>query len=82
MLAGFFRGDQAVAVNVEVLRSFVRMRNLMASRAGLTRRVAELEKKYDAQFGEVFETIRKLRDTDTVEPRRAIGFFPRPRESG
>jgi hypothetical protein len=78
MLSGLFRGPQAVAVNMEILRTFVRMRNMMASRAGLTRRVADLEKKYDAQFGEVFETIKKLRDTTEAEPRRAIGFFHRP----
>jgi hypothetical protein len=62
-----------VQVNVEIIRTFVRLRRMVASNAELARRLHELEKKYDVQFKTVFDAIRALM-TPPDKPRRSIGF--------
>ena len=54
------RSDCAIHVNVEIMRAFVRLRQMLASNADLARKLATLEKKYDAQFKIVFDAIREL----------------------
>jgi hypothetical protein len=60
MLSGLLNSPRAIAVNVEIMRAFVRLRQLIASSADLARKLASLEKKYDAQFKVVFDAIRVL----------------------
>jgi hypothetical protein len=60
MLSTVLRSDRAVLVNVEIMRTFVRFRALLASNADLARRLDRLEKKQDAQFKTVFDAIRRL----------------------
>jgi hypothetical protein len=57
MLSSVLRSDRAIAVNVEIMRAFVRLRQLLASHADLARRLDELEKKYDEHFRVVFEAF-------------------------
>lgn len=54
MLSSVLRSPQAVAVNIEIMRAFVRLRKLLASHAELARKLDALERKYDAQFKAVF----------------------------
>jgi len=73
MLSSVLRSQRAVQVNIEIMRAFIRLRQMLASNAELARKLDELEKKYDAQFKEVFEAIRQL--MIPPEPkRRPIGF--------
>lgn len=73
MLSSVLRSERAVQGNVEIMRTFVRLRQWLASNAELARRLNELESKYEAQFGVVFEAIRELMKPD--EPSRGrIGF--------
>ena len=75
MLSSVLRSPRAVQVNVEIMRTFVRLRRILAENAGLARRLDELEKKYDVQFKVVFDAIRSL--MQPPEPRkRRIGFGP------
>ena len=75
MLSGVLRSPRAVAVNVEIMRAFVRLRRMLASHAELARKLDALEKKYDAQFKVVFDAIRKLMEPPAPETkRRRIGF--------
>lgn len=74
MLSSVLRSPQAVRVNIEIMRTFVRLRRILAENADLARRLEELEKKYDAQFRVVFEAIRRL--MRPPEPKRPIGFRP------
>ncbi len=73
MLSGVLRSERAVAVNIEVMRAFVRLRQMLASNEELSRKLAALERKYDGQFKAVFEAIRSLM-TPASPPRRRIGF--------
>ena len=73
MLSSVLRSQRAIRVNIEIMRAFIRLRQMLASHAELARKLEALEEKYDAQFQEVFEAIRRL--MAPPEPkRRAIGF--------
>lgn len=76
MLASVLRSPRAVQVNIEIMRAFVRLRQLLAQNTELARKLAALERKYDshdAQFKVVFDAIRELM-TPPARSRRRIGF--------
>ncbi len=78
MLSGVLHSKRAIQVNVEIMRTFVRLRQLLASNAQLARKLEALEKKYDAQFKVVFDAIRQL--MSPPEPKkRKIGFLVKER---
>lgn len=74
MLSSVLRSKRAIQVNVEIMRAFVRLRRLLASNEELARKLAVLEKKYDAQFKVVFDAIRELMAPPSPK-RRRIGFL-------
>jgi len=73
MLSSVLHSDRAVQVNIEIMRAFVRLRRMLASNAGLARKLEALERKYDAQFKVVFDAIRHLMSSEENK-RREIGF--------
>jgi hypothetical protein len=73
MLSSVLRSKRAVQVNIEIMRTFVRLRELLATHADLARRLEALEKKYDKQFAVVFDAIRQLM-TPPKEEKREIGY--------
>jgi len=73
MLSSVLHSQRAIQVNIEIMRAFIRLRQMLASHVELARKLDALEKKYDAQFKQVFEAIRRL--MAPPEPkRRPIGF--------
>jgi len=81
MLSSVLHSKRAVRVNVGIMRTFVRLRQLLASHAGLATKLDEMEKKCDAQFKIVFEAIRHLVSPPTAAPRQPIGFGVRERRA-
>ncbi|MGH7814584.1 MAG: ORF6N domain-containing protein [Candidatus Binataceae bacterium] len=73
MLSSVLHSKRAVHVNIEIMRAFVRLRQLLASHADLAHKLDALEKKYDSQFRVVFDAIRELM-TPREPKRRQIGF--------
>jgi hypothetical protein len=73
MLSSVLKSPRAVQVNIEIMRAFVRLRQILATHAGLARKLAALESKYDEQFRVVFEAIRELM-TPPEPKRKRIGF--------
>jgi ORF6N domain-containing protein len=73
MLSSVLRSERAVQVNIEIMRAFVRLRQVMTSQADLLRRLDELEQKYDARFKAVFDALRQLMARPETEGR-PIGF--------
>ncbi len=73
MLSSVLRSKRAAQVNVEIMRAFVRLRELVGHSRVLTKRLNDLEAKYDHQFKVVFDAIRELM-TPPSAPRRRIGF--------
>lgn len=74
MLSSVLRGSRAVQVNIAIMRTFVRLREMLLTNAELARKLAALEKKYDAQFKVVFDAIRELMTPPEPSPKRRIGF--------
>ncbi len=76
MLSGVLRSDRAISVNIEIMRTFVKLRGMLAEHSDLKRKLDQLEKKYDDNFKVVFQAIAQLMD----EPKpgsygsRRIGF--------
>lgn len=73
MLSGVLRSEQAVKVNVEIMRAFVRLRRILSEHADLARKLDDLEQRYDEQFRVVFDALRELMAPPDSEGRR-IGF--------
>jgi len=73
MLSSVLHSPRAVQVNIEIMRAFVRLRQMLRGNAELSRRLDELEETYDGQFRIVFDAIRELR-APTVSPKKRIGF--------
>jgi hypothetical protein len=73
MLANVLNSEKAVQVSVQIIGTFVRLREMLASNAELARKLEALESKYDQQFKVVFDAIRQL----LAPPERSkqkIGF--------
>ncbi|MDZ4168196.1 MAG: ORF6N domain-containing protein [Coriobacteriia bacterium] len=73
MLSSVLRGERAVEVNVQIMRAFVRMKAMLASRTELANRIDELEARYDSQFGVIFDAIRQLMAPPNP-PKHPVGF--------
>lgn len=74
MLSSVLNSERAIHVNIAIMRTFVRFRQLLATNAGLARRLTELEKKYDKQFRIVFEAIDQLMTEPDEPDKPQIGF--------
>ena len=73
MLANVLNSPRAVQVSLQIIRTFIKLREMLASNAELARKLEMLEKKYDKQFKVVFEAIRQLLEPPPASPRQ-IGF--------
>ena len=76
MAASVLNTPRAVEMSVFVVRTFVRLRQMLASNVELARKLAALEKKYDTQFQVVFDAIRELMTPPESKKKRPIGFTP------
>lgn len=74
MLASVLNSPTAVQASLQVVRAFVRLRQLLASHAELARRVDALERKYDRRFRVVFEAVKQLMAPERKKAPRKIGF--------
>ena len=76
MLSSVLRSDRAVAVNIEIMRTFVKLRSMLESNKDLAKKLATLEAKYDDQFRIVFDAIRELMTPPAIaDKKKRIGFI-------
>lgn len=75
MLSSVLSSDRAIEVNIQIMRTFTKLREILATHKDLARKIEELEKKYDSQFRAVFEAIRRLM-TEPEKPKAKFGFHP------
>ena len=73
MLSSVLKSERAIQVNIAIMRSFVKIREMLSAHKDLARKLEEMEKKYDAQFRVVFEAIRQLMKPPE-KAKRKIGF--------
>jgi len=73
MLASALNSDRAINVNIQIIRTFVKIRELLATNEALQRKVMEMEKKYDGKIKEIFDTLGFLLE-DKIRSKKEIGF--------
>ena len=74
MLSSVLNSRQAILVNIQIMRTFGRLREMLISHKDLAQKLAQLEKRYDHQFKMVFDAIRQLMAPSSVPAKRKIGF--------
>lgn len=74
MVASILKSSRAIQISVEIIRAFVRMRDMLTSHQDLADKLAAMEEKYDVQFLEVFEAIEMLAEVREVKRSRKLGF--------
>jgi hypothetical protein len=74
MLSTVLRSERAIDVNISIMRAFVKLREMISSNKELSRRLEDLEKKYDSQFKLVFDAIRQLMTPPDPPKKHKIGF--------
>ncbi len=78
MLAGVLKSKRAIEVNVQIIRTFVKLREMIISNKELRTRIEEMERKYDKRFKAVFDTLRNLLESNLqekeIEKNAPIGF--------
>ncbi len=74
MLSGVLNSRRAIQANIQIMRAFVKLRELMATHENLKKKIEEMEKKYDYQFKNVFDVIKRLIEPSKQEPKKRIGF--------
>ncbi len=73
MLSSVLNSERAIQVNIQIMRTFTKIREMLASNRELREKIEQLEKKYDGQFKVIFKLIKQLLETE-VKPKNRIGF--------
>ena len=73
MLSSILNSKRAIYVNIEIMRAFAKIREMILSHKELQQRIDDMEKKYDENFSVVFKALRELLDPPT-KPKKEIGF--------
>jgi hypothetical protein len=80
MLSSVLKSERAIWVNIQIMRTFTKLREMIATNQELRKKIEKLEGKYDKRFKIIFDTMRKLIDDkkgDEIESSRKIGFVDR-----
>ncbi len=73
MLSSVLKSERAIQVNIQIMRAFTRLRQMISSHEDLRKKIEAMEEKYDGQFRVVFEAIKELLDIKS-KPGEKIGF--------
>jgi hypothetical protein len=78
MLSCVLKSKRAVAVNIQIIRTFVKLREMIISNKELRTKIEDMERKYGKRFRVVFETLKSLtnnnREAEKIEKKEPIGF--------
>ena len=77
MLSSVLNSERAIAVNIAIMRTFVRLRQILATHKELAERLKAMEKKYDKQFKVVFDILKQLMEPPPEPQKSPIGFMLR-----
>jgi len=80
MLSSVLNSDRAIQVNIQIMRAFTQLRQMLSTHKDLKRKIESMEKKYDQQFQIVFEAIKQLLETD-AKPKKKIGFTVKEKQA-
>ena len=76
MLSSVLNSERAVQVNIQIMRTFTKIRELLITNEALRRKIEALERKYDQKFKVIFDVIKKLISAEE-KPKTRIGFEAR-----
>ena len=79
MLSSVLNSTRAVQVNIAIIRTFVRLRYILATHKDLVTKLEAMEKKYDKQFKVVFDILRELTEPSPVPEKGSMGFISNPK---
>jgi hypothetical protein len=79
MLSTVLKSDRAIQVNIQIMRAFTQLRQMLSTHKDLKRKIESMEKKYDQQFQVVFEAIKQLL-TEEDKPKKKIGFTAKEKQ--
>ena len=74
MLSSVLNSERAINVNIQIMRTFTKLREMIEGNKDLRRKIEEMEKKYDKQFQIVFDAIKRLVEPE-VKLKRKVGFY-------
>jgi len=74
MLSSVLNSERAIMVNIQIMRAFVQLRRMLLTNRDLRRKIEEMERKYDRQFGIVFQAIKQLLELPPPKEKKIIGF--------
>jgi hypothetical protein len=80
MLSSVLKSKQAIRVNIQIMRTFTKIREMIVSNKALREKIEAMERKYDSKFKVVFDVIKRLIDKDTIEPVKIVGFRDRKKK--
>ena len=73
MLSSVLKSKRAVSVNIQIIRTFTKIRELLATNEALQRKIMEMENKYDGKIKKIFDILGLLL-ADENNPKKKIGF--------
>jgi len=74
MLSSVLNSERAIQVNIAIMRTFTKLRDMISTHKDLKQKLKEMEKKYDKQFQVVFQALEQLLEEPKEKPKRRIGF--------
>ncbi|MDD5489103.1 MAG: ORF6N domain-containing protein [Candidatus Moranbacteria bacterium] len=74
MLSSVLRSERAIRVNIQIMRTFTKIREMVASNRALREKIEAIERKCDGKFKIIFDAIKRLVEKDRIEPVKIIGF--------
>jgi hypothetical protein len=80
MLSSVLNSKRAIQVNIQIIKTFVRLREMIVSNRQLRLKLDAMERKYDKQFRIAFDAIKQLIEKDKIEPVKIIGFRDRKKK--
>ena len=77
MLSSVLNSKKAIFVNIQIIRAFIRLREILSTHKKIEKKIMEMEKKYDEQFRTVFDLMKELVNSP-VKEKKQIGFHVKP----
>lgn len=74
MLSSVLNSERAIQVNIQIMRTFTKLRDMIATHKDLKQKLKEMEQKYDKQFQVVFQALEQLLEEPEPKPKKQIGF--------
>jgi hypothetical protein len=74
MLSSVLKSRKAIRVNIQIMRTFTKIREMIISNKALREKIEAMERKYDSKFKVVFDVIKRLIEKDKIEPVKIVGF--------